>query len=102
MQIVEEVPYLNYFSLFGFIPMHMNAIYEVIRSFTMKAKYGADYTDGWLMFGVRLFGMFIPGVANHCPQDYVNSTRLGKPDDVLFLPLHAKKALGFEVPLLAA
>ncbi|TYJ08138.1 hypothetical protein E1A91_A11G054100v1 [Gossypium mustelinum] len=101
-KIVEEVPYLNYFSLFGFFPMHMNAIYEVIRSFTMKAKYGADYTDGWLMFGVRLFGLLIPGVANHCPQDYVNSTRLGKPDDVLFLPLHTKKALGFEVPLLAA
>ncbi|KAE8694042.1 Alpha/beta-Hydrolases superfamily protein, putative isoform 2 [Hibiscus syriacus] len=101
-KIVEDVPYKNYFSIFGFIPMHSNAIYEVIRSFSMKIKYGSDYRDGWLMFGVRLFGMLIPGIANHCPQDYVNSTRLGKPDDVLFLPLHTKKSLGFEVPLLAA
>ncbi|GMI67254.1 hypothetical protein HRI_000394700 [Hibiscus trionum] len=64
-KIVEDVPYKNYFSISGFIPMRLNAFYEVIRN-------------------------------------YVNSTRLGKPDDVLFLPLHTKKALGFEVPLLAA
>ncbi|KAK8693110.1 hypothetical protein V6N13_070704 [Hibiscus sabdariffa] len=101
-KIVEEVPYKNYFSIFGFIPMHLNAVYELIRSFTMRSKYGSEYTDGWVMLGVRLLGLVIPGVANHFPRDYVNSTRLGKPDDALFLPLHTNKAPGFQVPLLAA
>ncbi|GMJ14436.1 hypothetical protein like AT5G67050 [Hibiscus trionum] len=77
--IVEDVPFENYFSILGFIPMHLNAIYELIRSFTIRIKYGSDYKEGWLMFGVRLIGILIPGIVNHGPRDYVNSTRLGKP-----------------------
>ncbi|KAK8517119.1 hypothetical protein V6N13_092403 [Hibiscus sabdariffa] len=81
-KIVEEVPYENYFSISGFIPMRLNAMYEVMRSFTMRIKYGPDYAEGWMMFGARLLmGMLIPGAVNHCARDYVNSTRLGKLDE---------------------
>ncbi|XP_022773946.1 uncharacterized protein LOC111316202 [Durio zibethinus] len=90
-KIVDEVPYKNYFSIWAFFPMLKNAIYEVIRSFTIAKQRGPDYKEGWVMFGVRLFGLVIPGIPAHCPQDYVNSTRLGAPDDVLFLPCHEKK-----------
>ena len=91
MQIVDDVPYKNYFSIWAFFPMLKNAIYELIRSFTMGKKYGPDYKEGWVLFCVRIFGLVLPGIPAHCPQDYVNSTRLGSPDDALFLPLHKKK-----------
>ena len=91
MQIVEDVPYKNYFSIWGFLPMLKNAIYELLRSFTIAKTYGPEYKEGWVLFGVRMFGLVVPGIPNHCPQDYVNSTRLGSPDDVSFLPLHEKK-----------
>ncbi|GMJ14435.1 hypothetical protein like AT5G67050 [Hibiscus trionum] len=87
--IVEEVPYENYFSFLGFIPKHLNAIYEVIRSFTMRIKYGSFYKEGWLVFGVRLIGILNPGVVNHGLRDYINSTRLGKTHRAFFhLPPH--------------
>ncbi|KAK8575604.1 hypothetical protein V6N12_063275 [Hibiscus sabdariffa] len=85
-KIVEDVANENYFSISEFIPMRLNAMYEVMRSFTMRIKYGPDYVEGWLMFGARLLmGMLVPGAVNHCARDYVNSTRLAKPDEVSFL-----------------
>ncbi|XVE87116.1 hypothetical protein DITRI_Ditri18aG0090400 [Diplodiscus trichospermus] len=99
-EIVDEVPYKNYFSIWAFFPMLKNAIYEIIRSFSMVRKYGEVYREGWLMFGVRLFGLALPGIPAHCPYDYVNSTRLGAPDDILFLPLHEKVKNNHELRLL--
>ncbi|XWS41905.1 hypothetical protein CRYUN_Cryun17cG0122300 [Craigia yunnanensis] len=90
-EIVDDVPYKNYFSIWAFFPMLKNAIFELIRSFTIAKKYGPDYKEGWVLFCVRVFGLVLPGIPAHCPQDYVNSTRLGSPDDALFLPLHKKK-----------
>ncbi|XP_039042381.1 triacylglycerol lipase OBL1-like [Hibiscus syriacus] len=75
--IVEEVPYKNYLSICGGISMRRNAIYELMRSFDVGRKYGEEYKEGWLLFGMRMFGLVIPGLPAHCPQDYVNSTRLG-------------------------
>ncbi|XWS45267.1 hypothetical protein CRYUN_Cryun15aG0121800 [Craigia yunnanensis] len=88
-EIVDEVPYKNYFSIWAIFPMLKNASYEVIRSFTITKKYGPDYKEGWLLFSARLMGLVVPGIPNHCPQDYVNSTSLGSPDEA-FLSYHEK------------
>ncbi|MBA0741098.1 hypothetical protein Gogos_014269, partial [Gossypium gossypioides] len=89
--IVEEEPYKNYLSIWGSIDMRRNAIYELIRSFIMLTKYGADYKEGWLLFFIRIFGLMIPGIPAHCAQDYVNSTRLGSLRRLHFHLFHHKK-----------
>ncbi|XVF59408.1 hypothetical protein PTKIN_Ptkin07bG0273600 [Pterospermum kingtungense] len=97
-KIVEEAPYKNYFSIWAIFPMLKNAIYEVIRSFTIAQKYGPEYKESWLIFVARLSGVVFPGIANHCPQDYVNSTRLGSPEEV-YVSYDDKKP-GLEMRLL--
>ena len=76
-QIVKEVPNKNFFSLWSAIPMMVNALMELIRSFTIGWKYGKENKEGTLLKIVRVFGLVLPGVSAHCPQDYNNSTRLG-------------------------
>ncbi|TKY55708.1 Lipase protein [Spatholobus suberectus] len=78
---MQDEPNKNYFSWKEIIPMQVNAFWELVRSFTIVRKYGPEYQEGWLLKGVRLLGLVFPGMPAHCPQDYVNVTRLG-------LPLH--------------
>ena len=77
MQIVEEEPTRNYFSPLNAIPMMLNAFGELVRSYTLPLRKGAEYKEGSLLRVIRIFGLIIPGVSAHGPQDYVNSTRLG-------------------------
>ncbi|XP_039007960.1 triacylglycerol lipase OBL1-like [Hibiscus syriacus] len=88
--IVDEEPYKNYFSIGGSIAMRINAVYEMIRSFLMCNEYGPDYREGWVLLGMRILGLLIPGIPAHCAQDYVNSTRLGKLSHVFFHHFHHK------------
>ena len=80
MQMLPEEPNKNYFSLWVQIPMMVNAFYELTRSFTLPNKYGPDYVEGYFFRLFRLTGLVMPGAPAHCPQDYVNLTRLGPPD----------------------
>ncbi|KAK6237648.1 hypothetical protein QUC31_003117 [Theobroma cacao] len=87
-EVVEEEPNKNYFSIWSVFPMTLNAVQELIRSFTIVKKEGPDYREGWLTIFFRIIGLVVPGVPAHLPQDYVNSTRLGSPD--AFLPQRRK------------
>lgn len=74
---VKEEPFKNYFSIFGIIPMTLNALWEIARAFIYPYTKGESYREGWLMFIMRIFGLILPGVSAHIPRDYHNSTRLG-------------------------
>ncbi|KAI4336987.1 hypothetical protein L6164_015452 [Bauhinia variegata] len=84
-QVLEEEPNKNYFNLFWATPKNLNALWELIRSFIIGFFGGHDYKESWFMTLLRLVGLVIPGLAAHCPCDYVNLTRLG--------PLHAPPEL---------
>ncbi|KAF3320657.1 Mono- and diacylglycerol lipase [Carex littledalei] len=77
--VLREQPNKNYFSPLALIPKHLTATFELIRSFVIGYVKGADYNEGWLMRFARLFALLVPGLTPHCPQDYVNCTRLGNP-----------------------
>ncbi|XP_076941413.1 triacylglycerol lipase OBL1-like [Bidens hawaiensis] len=83
-QVMKEVPNKNYFRpLYRPVLielMYLNALFEVVRSGALTYAFGRKYKEGRLLLGVRLFGLILPGVSAHCPQDYVNLTRLCSPD----------------------
>jgi len=83
-EVVIEEPNKNYFTPKEMTIMVWNAFMELKRSFTICRSHGQDYREGWLLTGTRVMGLLIPGIPPHLSQDYVNSTRLGPPDILLF------------------
>ncbi|KDP40608.1 hypothetical protein JCGZ_24607 [Jatropha curcas] len=77
-QFMDEEPDRNYFGLKHFMPMRINALWEIFRSFLISRIYGQDYQDTWFCTLWRLMGLVLPGAADHGPADYVNSVRLGR------------------------
>lgn len=86
VQVVVEEPNKNYFSLFWLLPKTINALWELIRSFIIKYTRGKDYEEGFVLRFMRVIGILVAGVPAHCPQDYVNATRLGSMD--VFASIH--------------
>ncbi|XP_059454892.1 triacylglycerol lipase OBL1-like [Corylus avellana] len=72
------------------IPKCLNAIWELVRSLIIPYKKGREYKESWLMTIIRLVGLVIPGVAAHCPQDYVNAILLGSLPPDLQNPIHRR------------
>ncbi|XP_037497425.1 triacylglycerol lipase OBL1-like [Jatropha curcas] len=77
-RFMDEEPNRNFFGLKHIIPMRINALWEIIRSFVIGHAHGPDYHETWFCTVFRVMGLVLPGVAAHSPIDYVNSVRLGK------------------------
>lgn len=88
MQVVDEEPDKNYFSMIWWLPKLVNAWWELIRSFLIKYVKGLEYEEGGLLRLFRVIGVMVAGVPAHCPQDYVNSIRLGLSEMLLSLHTH--------------
>ncbi|XWS18749.1 hypothetical protein CRYUN_Cryun32bG0071600 [Craigia yunnanensis] len=77
-QRMHEEPNKNDLGITYLIPEYLNAVWELIRSLTMEYTYGPEYKEGWLSILFRVLGLAMPGVAAHCPTNYIDSVRLGK------------------------
>ena len=62
------------------VSLSLNAAWELIRSCILPCVHGQKYQEGGLLLFMRVIGLLFPGMPAHCPQDYVNSTRLGSSD----------------------
>ncbi|KAH0701262.1 hypothetical protein KY285_015525 [Solanum tuberosum] len=76
-QILGEEPDKNGLALLLFLPKMLNAGWELIRSCILPCVNGWKYQEGGLLLFMRVVGLLLPGIPAHCPQDYVNATRLG-------------------------
>lgn len=78
MQVLEEEPDKNYFSLLYVVPKISNAAMEFIRSLILPWIEGEEYREGWLVKLFRVIAFVLPGLIDHFPREYHNVSRLGK------------------------
>lgn len=77
IQVTEEVPNKNYFSLVWAMPKYVNAFWELSRGFILPYWKGKEYREEHIEKLFRMVGMIIPGLSAHGPKDYIDVTRLG-------------------------
>ncbi|XP_031498186.1 triacylglycerol lipase OBL1-like [Nymphaea colorata] len=75
-KMMNEEPNKNYFSLMYVVPKLVNAIWEILRGIFIGLVVGKEYEEGWFQLLFRCVGLVIPGLPDHGPRDYINSTRL--------------------------
>lgn len=78
MQVLEEEPNKNYFSLLYVLPKILNAVYEMIRGFILPHIKGEEFKEGWLMKLFRIMAFITPGLIDHFLLEYDNATRFQK------------------------
>ncbi|GJV23919.1 alpha/beta hydrolase fold protein [Tanacetum coccineum] len=67
-QVVKEVENKNYFSK-KLALVHLNALFELVRSFVLPYTYGRKYKEGILLWVVSIVWANIStGASAHCPQ----------------------------------
>ncbi|CAN1169033.1 Triacylglycerol lipase OBL1 [Linum perenne] len=82
-QEMQEEPNKNFFGLRNAVAVHLNAVWELVRSFIIGYTDGPEYREGWLSILMRIMGVALPGISAHSPTDYVNSVRLGRQRDAV-------------------
>lgn len=73
LQVVAELPNKNYFSPLAAIPIRINAVWQLARSFNLWRMKGKEYREGGLMGVLRAIGLcqrYSPG--NHPQQIVIN------------------------------
>eukprot|EP00253_Pinus_taeda_P019286 PITA_19286 len=71
-----EEPNRN-FSLLYFIPLRINALWELVQSLFLQYRKGRDFKETKLSTLFRIAGLIIPGISSHSPVNYINAVRLG-------------------------
>ncbi|RRT57709.1 hypothetical protein B296_00037946 [Ensete ventricosum] len=85
-KLVDEVPNPNYFLEPQYAPrMYLSAWGDLFRAFFIGYTAGKDFKEGTVSILFRLTGLVLPGIACHSPRDYVNSVRLAKIENTLFV-----------------
>ncbi|RWW26787.1 hypothetical protein GW17_00008811 [Ensete ventricosum] len=85
-KVVDEVPNPNYFLEPQYAPrMYLSAWGDLFRAFFIGDTAGKDFKEGTVSILFRLTGLVLPGIACHSPRDYVNSVRLAKIENTLFV-----------------
>ncbi|NP_001292939.1 uncharacterized LOC105631306 [Jatropha curcas] len=77
-RFMDEEPNKNFFGLKHIIPMRVNVLWEIFRSFLISHIHGPEYKESWFCTLFRVLGLVLPGISAHSPVDYVNSVRLGR------------------------
>eukprot|EP00253_Pinus_taeda_P018883 PITA_18883 len=74
-KLLEE-PNRN-FSLLYFIPLRINALWELVQSSFLQYRKGREFKETKLSTLFRIARLIIPGISSHSPVNYINAVRLG-------------------------
>lgn len=64
-------------SLLYFIPIRINAVWELVQSLLLHYVKGREFKETKLSIFGRILGLLVPGVSAHSPVNYINAIRLG-------------------------
>jgi hypothetical protein len=76
MQILDEEPNKNYFSVFWVIPKILNAVWEVIRGFLLPLVLGREYKQ-FVHDSVQDSWIDNSGLPAHSPENYCQCCLIG-------------------------
>lgn len=65
------------FSLLYFIPIRINAVWELVQSLFLQYTKGREFKETKLCIFCRILGLNVPGLSAHITVNYINAVRLG-------------------------